>query len=224
VLAASGKVDPADVARLAERLFGDMDTRGAPAVEPAHFSGGVRNDARNFEQAHWCLAFAGLPASDARQPALGLFAQALGGGTSSRLFQELREERGLAYSIYAWNQAFADTGLVGIGCAAERRQAPESVRLAREVLAAATADLTQAELNRARAQVEAGLLMGLETAQGRADQMARSIEVFGRILSLDELLQQIRGVTVEQARAAGQALLDGPIAVSSVGAKLALAA
>jgi predicted Zn-dependent peptidase len=72
--------------------------------------------------------------------------------------------------------------------------------------------------------VEAGLLMGLETAQGRADQMARSIEVFGRILALDELLEQIRGVTVESARAAGQALLEGPVAVASVGAKLALAA
>src|SRR5206468_6797175 len=144
-------------------------------------------DRRSFEQAHWCLAFAGLPASDPRQPALGLFVQALGGGTSSRLFQELREERGLAYSIYAWNQAFADTGLVGIGCAAERRQAVESVRLAREVLAGTAESLSEVELSRARAQVEAGLLMALETAQGRADQMARSIEVFGRILTVAEL-------------------------------------
>jgi predicted Zn-dependent peptidase len=150
--------------------------------------------------------------------------QALGGGTSSRLFQELREERGLAYSVYAWNQAFADTGLVGIGCAAERARAAESVQLARELVAETAEKLTQAELDRARAQIEAGLLMSLETPQGRADHMARSIEVFGRILELDELLDQIRGVTVEQARAAGQALLDGPLAVASVGAKLALAA
>jgi len=224
VLAASGKVDPAELLALAERLFGDMEPNEAPAVEPAHFTGGLRNDARSFEQAHWCLAFAGLPASDPRQPALGLFVQALGGGTSSRLFQELREERGLAYSIYAWNQVFADTGLVGIGCAAERRQAPESVQLARDVLAAIAQGLTEAELNRARAQVEAGLLMGLETPPGRADQMARSIEVFGRILTLEELLDQIRQVTLEEARAAGHSLLDGPAAVASVGAKLALAA
>ena len=224
VLAASGKVDAAQVLALAERLFGDMAPAAAPPIGPAHFSGGVRNDARSFEQAHWCLAFAGLPASDARQPALGLFVQALGGGTSSRLFQELREERGLAYSIYAWNQAFADTGLVGIGCAAERAQAAESVQLAREVMAATAESLSETELNRARAQLEAGLLMALETAQGRADQMARSIEVFGRILSLDELLDQIRGVTLEAARSAGRALLDGPAAVASVGAKLALAA
>jgi predicted Zn-dependent peptidase len=224
VLAASGKVEPSEVLRLAERLLGDLERREEPAIEPARFTGGVRNDRRSFEQAHWCLAFPGLPAADERLPALTLFVQALGGGTSSRLFQELREERGLAYSIYAWNQAFADTGLVGIGCAAERPRAAESVQLAREVLAATAENLTDAELSRARAQMEAGLLMSQETAQGRADHMARSIEVFGRVLTLEELLGQIRGVTVADARAAGRALLDGPIAVASVGAKLALAA
>ena len=224
VLAASGKVDAAQLLSLAERLFGDIAPADPPPVAPAQFTGGVRNDPRSFEQAHWCLAFAGLPASDPRLPALGLFVQALGGGTSSRLFQELREEHGLAYSIYAWNQAFADTGLVGIACAAERRQAARSVELARDLLAATADGLTQAELDRARAQVEASLLMSLETAQGRADQMARSIEVFARIVPLDELLSQIRGVTVEEAREVGRALLDGPAAVASVGAKLALAA
>jgi len=224
VLAASGKVDPAELLSLAERLFGDMAPAEAPAIEAARFTGGTRSDPRNFEQAHWCLAFRGLPAGDGRQPALNLFVQALGGGTSSRLFQELREERGLAYSIYAWNQAFADTGLVGIGCAAERRQAAESVQLARDVLIATADGLSDADLDRARAQVRAGLLMGLETAQGRADHIARSIEVFGRILPLDELLDQIGSVTADHAREAGRELLDGPVAVGSVGAKLALTA
>lgn len=224
VLSASGKVDPDHLLTLAERLFADMEPREAPGIEPAQFTGGLRNDHRTFEQAHWCLAFEGVPAGDARQPALGLFVQALGGGTSSRLFQELREERGLAYSIYAWNQAFADIGLVGIGCAAERRQAGESVQLARDVLAGTAEALGEAELNRARAQVEAGLLMSFETAQGRADHMARSIEVHGRILSLEEILGELRAVTVEQGRQAGRALLEGPAAMASVGAKLALAA
>ena len=224
ILAASGKVEPDSLVQLAERLFGDMKSAAAPAIEPAHFTRAVRNDRRSFEQAHWCLAFEGLPVADPRNPALALFVQALGGGTSSRLFQELREERGLAYSIYAWNQPFADTGLVGIGCAAERARAAESVQLARDVLAGTVETLSEAELNRARAQMEAGLLMTLETAQGRADHIARSIEVFGRILNLDELLGQIRSVSVADARVAGQALLDGPISVASVGAKLALAA
>jgi predicted Zn-dependent peptidase len=224
ILAASGKIDPDELLALAERLFGDVDARPEPAITPARFSGGVHNDRRDFEQAHWCLGFEGLAAADECAPALGLFVQALGGGTSSRLFQELREDRGLAYSIYAWNQAFEDTWLVGIGCAAERERAADSVELARQVLIDTAETLTQEELNRARAQVEAGLLMSLETPHGRADHLARSIEVFGRILDLDELLGQIRAVSVDEARAAGRALLDGPAAVASVGARLALAA
>ena len=224
ILAASGKVDADAVLGLAERLLGDLQARSEPEIPAASFTSGAKNDRRSFEQAHWCLAFEGLPASDERIPALSLFVQALGGGTSSRLFQDLREERGLAYSIYAWSQAFADTGLVGIGCAAERARAAESVHLARQVLADTADGLSETELRRARAQIEAGLLMSLETAQGRADHLARSIEVFGRIVSLDELLSQIRNVSVEHARQAGRALLDGPSAVASVGAKLALAA
>ena len=224
VLSASGRIEPDTLLALAEQLFGDMQAAATSTAESAAFTGGARNDRRSFEQAHWCLAFRGLPAADEGVPALSLFVQALGGGTSSRLFQELREERGLAYSIYAWNHAFEDVGLVGIGCAAERARAAESVQLAREVLGETAEKLTQAELDRARAQVEAGLLMTLETPQGRADHMARSIEVFDRILSLDELLGHIRAVTVDDARAAGRALLEGPVAVASVGATLALAA
>lgn len=224
VLAASGKVDPQELLKLAEQLLGDMEPQAEPEVEAARFTGGIRNDRRRFEQAHWCLAFQGLSSADERTPALALFVQALGGGTSSRLFQEMREERALAYSIYAWNQAFADVGLVGIGCAAEQPRATESVTLARQLLAQTAEEMTQAELDRARAQFEANLLMTLETPQGRADHMARSIEVFGRILTREELLAQIRSVRLEKARAAGEALLDGPVAVASVGARLALAA
>jgi predicted Zn-dependent peptidase len=224
ILAASGKVDADVLLALAERLFGDMAVRPEPEVTPATFTGGLRNDRRSFEQAHWCLAFRGVPAADPRVPALSLFVQALGGGTSSRLFQELREERGLAYSIYAWHQAFADAGLVGIGCAAERARAAESIELARRLVADTADGLTEAELDRARAQIEAGLLMALETPQGRADHMARSIEVFGRILGREELLGELRAVDVATARAAGAELLAGPVAVASVGAKLAVAA
>ena len=224
ILSASGKVDPGEVLKIAEGLFGDMEDAPGTPIGSAEFTGGLRNDRREFEQAHWCLGLPGLAASDPRMPSLAVFVQALGGGTSSRLFQELREERGLAYSIGAWNQAFADTGLVAIGCAADRNRAVESMNLAREVLADTIESLTDAEVRRAKAQMEAGVLMSLETAQGRADQMARSIEVFGRILPLDEMLGDLRAVDPASAKAAGAALLDGRTAIASVGARLAAVA
>jgi predicted Zn-dependent peptidase len=224
IFAASGKVDPDAVLKLAEKLFGDMDDVAGTPIGSAEFTGGVRNDRREFEQAHWCLGLPGLPASDPRMPALAVFIQALGGGTSSRLFQELREERGLAYSIGAWQQAFADTGVVAIGCAADKSRAVESMNLAREVLADTIETLTDVEVRRAQAQMEAGVLMALETAQGRADQMARSIEVHGRLRPLPDLLAELRAVDAVSAKAAGAALLDGRTAISSVGARLAAVA
>ena len=225
VLAASGKVDEEQLLGLAERLFGDMEDRPGVPIARAEFTGGVRNDRREFEQAHWCLGLPGLAAADPRLPALSIFVQALGGGMSSRLFQEMREERGLAYSVGAWSQAYADTGIVAISCAADRTRAVESMHLAREIIAQAIDSLDSTEVQRARAQIEAGLLMGLETPQGRADHIARSIEVFGRVLGLDELLDPIRAVDFEAARTAGAAMMtDGRAAIASVGAKLALAA
>ena len=224
IFSASGKVEPAEIFELAERLFGDMENWPGVPIGRAEFSGGVRNDRREFEQAHWCLGLPGLAASDPRLPALSVFVQALGGGMSSRLFQELREERGLAYSVSAWHQPYADTGIVAMSCAADRDRAVESMNLGRSVLAGAVDTLTDAEVQRARAQLEAGLLMSMESVQGRADQVARSIEVFGRVLTVDELLAQLQAVDTQAARAAGAALLDGRAAVASVGAQLALAA
>ncbi len=224
VISAAGKVEPGHVLLLAEALFGDLKPTPAPSLEPARFTGGIKSDRRAAEQTHLAMAYQGVPASDPTAPALSLFAQAVGGGMSSRLFQELREERGLAYSIYAWTQGFADTGLFAVNLSADKARAAEAMALAREIVERAVAELTEAELNRARAQVEAGMLMALETPQGRADAMARSIEIFGRITTAEEMLAELRAVDVSAARAAGRKMLAGPRALASIGGKLALAA
>lgn len=224
VISAAGKVDPGHILLLAEALFGDLEAKAAPAIGAAKFTGGIRSDRRSAEQTHLALAYQGVCAADSTAPALSLFAQAVGGGMSSRLFQELREERGLAYSVYAWTQGFADTGLFSVNLAADKARATEALNLASEVVQQAAEQLTGAELNRARAQIEAGILMALETPQGRADAMARSIEIFGRIMVIDEMLAELRAVDLEAARAAGQAMLCGPRALASIGGKLALAA
>jgi predicted Zn-dependent peptidase len=224
VISAAGKVDPDQIQQLAEALFGDLETTAPSNIAPASFLGGTRSDRRAAEQAHLALAFRGVAASHDSAPALSLFAQAVGGGMSSRLFQELREERGLAYSVYAWTQGFADTGLFSVNLASDKGRATEALNLAQQVVERATNDLTDVELNRARAQVEASILMALETPQGRADAMARSIEIFGRIMSVDEMLAELRAVDVAAARVAGQEMFGGPRAIASIGGKLALAA
>ncbi|HEY0628550.1 MAG TPA: pitrilysin family protein [Sphingomicrobium sp.] len=224
VISAAGRVDPGHVLLLAEALFGDLEAEVPPAIDAAAFTGGIRSDRRSAEQTHLALAYQGVRASDPTAPALSLFAQAVGGGMSSRLFQELREERGLAYSVYAWTQGFADTGLFAVNLAADKARATEALNLAREVVERAAEELSEAELKRARAQIEAVILMALETPQGRADAMARSIEIFGRIMTMDEMLAELRAFDVAAARAAGAAMLNGPRAIASIGGKLALAA
>jgi predicted Zn-dependent peptidase len=224
VISAAGNVDPGHILLLAEALFGDLSSTSAPLPEEARFTGGIKSDRRSAEQTHLALAYEGVPASDPSAPALSLFAQAVGGGMSSRLFQELREERGLAYSIYAWTQGYADTGLFAVNLSADKARAAEAMALARDTVERAVAELTEAELNRARAQLEASILMALETPQGRADSMARSIEIFGRIMTSEEMLAELRAVDVVHARGAGARMLDGPRALASIGGKLALAA
>lgn len=224
MIVATGAVDEGRLLALAEQRFGDLAPVPLPPTAPASFTGGERIDRRRFEQSHWSIAFPGLPGADPEMPALSVFAQALGGGMSSRLFQQLREERGLCYSVYAWNQGFADTGLLAISAATDRSDAAGSLALARQVLEESVETLDAAETARARAQIEAHLLMSLETVEGRASHHARSFELFGRIVPIEEVLGELRAVDFRAARTAGARLLDGPVALASVGGVLALAA
>ncbi|WP_294392052.1 pitrilysin family protein [uncultured Sphingomonas sp.] len=221
VLAAAGKVDEDALLALAERLFGDMTSGAPPASVPATFGGGTHHDRRRFDQLHVALAHAGVGHTHPDLHALSLFGSALGGGMSSRLFQQVREERGLAYSIYSWVQPYADTGLFGLYCAAARADAAEALALSRTVLAQTAETLSQEELDRARAQAKAGLLMGLESVASRADHLARQIQIHGRIVPPGETVAQLDAVTVAQARAAGAAALGSAEALATVGGKLA---
>jgi predicted Zn-dependent peptidase len=224
VLAAAGKVDEDALLRLAEARFGDLAPGAAELPAPANWIGGLQHDRRRFDQTHGAFAFPGVGQRHEDLHALALFASAAGGGASSRLFQELRESRGLAYSIYSWTHAYAETGLLGVYCATSRADAAAAHALALEVLARTAEDLSEAELARARAQLKAGLLMGLESVQTRCDHLARQIQVHGRIVPTAETVSEVDAVTVAHARAAGAAALSGPRATATVGGKLAKAA
>jgi predicted Zn-dependent peptidase len=136
---------------------------------------------------------------------------------SSRLFQDIREERGLAYSVSAFHQPHADIGITSLYLATRPADAQRAAGLAMEIAQALATDLQPAELDRARAQLKAGLLMGLEACAGQADWIGRTILAFGRAVPVAEVEAAIDAVSVEEAREAGRAMLDATPALASIG-------
>jgi predicted Zn-dependent peptidase len=226
VVSAAGAVDEAELMRLAERDFGDMAPGRAVAPSgPAAFAGGVRRVAKALEQANLVLL---LPAVGARDPdyfALRLLAEILGGGMASRLFQEAREKRGLAYAIDAYSETYADAGVLGIfaGCAAA--DAAELARVAAGEIAGMTQPVDDAELARAKAQLKGAMFMGRESALARAEQAAAQVLLFGRTLEPQEIAAEIDAVTpADLVRLTETILKAGRTAVAVLGPKKALAA
>jgi predicted Zn-dependent peptidase len=125
---------------------------------------------------------------------------------SSRLFQEVREKRGLCYSIHAFHMPYADTGLFGLYAGTDESDAPELMRVTIDEIAGATETLNETEVNRAKAQMKAGLLMALESSEARVGQLARQMLAYGRPIPLEEIVAKVDAVTVASARAAGRAL------------------
>lgn len=207
VVAATGAVEHQAVVAEVERCFGQFNGPAAPVPQSATFGGGVKLEARDLEQVHIALALEGLAQRHADLFSLQVFAIVLGGGMSSRLFQEVREKRGLCYSISAFHAPYADIGMFGIYAGTDAVDVKDLMKVAVDETAAAAVNLTEAEVARAKAQIKVGLLMALESSGARARQLANQILTYGRPLSIDEMVARIDAVTVESARAAGAALI-----------------
>lgn len=217
-LVAAGKVDHDALCRLAETAFpGAPGTATASAPDPARFHPGRHHDARRIEQAQLTAGWAAPGHHDPLQDAALLFTLAAGGGMSSRLFQQVREERGLAYTVSASLTPYVDAGLMSVHAATDPKQAAAARDLIMSVLHETAAGLEQAELNRARAQAVASLLMALEGAQGAADYLGRSLLVHRRFVPPAELVARIEAVDVDAARAAGAAMLASDPARAEIG-------
>jgi predicted Zn-dependent peptidase len=207
VIVATGAVEHEAVVGEAERLFGPFNGPPAPLPLPARFDGGARLEARNLEQVHIAVALEGLPQRDPNLYDLQVFANVLGGGMSSRLFQEVRESRGLCYAIYAYHAAYSDTGMFGLYAGTDAADVAELMRVVVDEIAAATVNISEAEVARAKAQMKAGLLMALESSGARAQQLASQMFAFGRPIPLEEIVARVDAVTVASTRAAGSALI-----------------
>ena len=217
ILAAAGDVDHDRIVHLAEGLFGDMAPLDAPPRQAAAYSGGEYRVVKPLEQAHMALALAAPSFLDEGYYAAQILAVALGGGMSSRLFQEAREKRGLCYTIFAQCSAWSDAGMMTIYAGTGEEELPELINLTAGELNRAARDLDEAEVARARAQTKAGLLMGLESVSARAERLAAMLSAWGRILPLAETVERIDAVGVPQARAAARRLLAAPPALALYG-------
>jgi predicted Zn-dependent peptidase len=206
IIAAAGAVDPEAIVRDAGRLFGHIAVRPRLPVLPARFAGGERREARDLEQVHVALAFEGPGARDDAAYVAQIYATALGGGMSSRLFQEIRERRGLCYTIFAQAGAYEDTGLVTLYAGTGGDQIRALADLTMDELRRAGEGFSVAELERARAQLKAGMLMGLESPSARTERLARMLSVWGRIPEIDETIAKIDAVTPERLRAFAETL------------------
>lgn len=194
VLSAAGAITHDDLVREAEDAFGRFSGRPCQALEDGAYSGGFVSRDKPLEQTHIVLAFKAPGYTDERFYTTQVMASILGGGMSSRLFQEIREKRGLCYSIGSFSSNFAETGLLGIYAATSPELTDELVTVLTGELTAFAESVRDDETVRARAQLKAGLLMSLESSSMRADQVARQLLAFGRVVPVEEVAQKVDAV------------------------------
>jgi predicted Zn-dependent peptidase len=223
ILAAAGAVDHDAIVAQAEALFGDMPARPALIADAATFRGGESRKVKELEQAHLALAFDSPGYRDPNFYAAQVYSVALGGGMSSRLFQEIREKRGLCYTIFAQTGAYSDTGMTTIYAGTSGEEIRDLTNLTIDEMKRAAEDMSPAEVARARAQMKAGLLMGLESPSSRTERLARMIQIWGEVPSLEDTVSRIDSVTTGDVRAFGEQLvgtarvamaLYGPVATA----------
>ena len=217
VLAAAGGVEHARMVDEAAERFAGFRPAPPSVAAPARYRGGEARLRKRLEQAHIVVGFESPSFLDPAYYAAHVFANAVGGGMSSRLFQEIREERGLAYSIHSFNWAYSDTGLFGFYAAAAPGDVAELMPVALDCLGRAAVKLGDDEIQRARAQMKVSLLVALESSAARAEQIARQLMTLGRVLTRQDIVARIDGLDGDEIRRAGAALIASPPTVASIG-------
>ena len=233
VLSAAGNVDHDALVEIAAERFRGLPGGGAPAPEKATYVGGEQRLVSDHEQAHIVLGLEGRAYNTDGFYAVQILASILGGGMSSRLFQEIREKRGLCYSVYAFHWAFADSGIFGVAASTGEDEVTELLPVVLDELRRSTETITDEEVVRVRNQIRAGLLMSLESPSSRAGQLARQQILWGRPIPLQETIERIDRITADRVKLIASQIFDttkvslagiGPVArlpdSGSVGAQL----
>jgi predicted Zn-dependent peptidase len=217
VLAAAGRLEHAVIVELAERAFGTLRENTSPRLELARYQGGDMREERDLEQLHIVLGFKGIALDDADFYPASALSTLLGGGMSSRLFQEVREKRGLAYSIYAFGASYSDAGIFGVYAGTSEDDAKELVTVIAGEMRAVAEKIVPAELARARAQLKASTLMALESTGARCERLAQNLMVYGRIVPVEEIVAKIDAVDETSVERVAARLLTTAPTVAAVG-------
>lgn len=217
-LSAAGAVDHDLLVKMAQDMFGDMVPKPLSTPEIARFIGGEVCQDKALEQAHFALAFESPSYRDDAIYAAQIYAAAMGGGMSSRLFQEVREKRGLCYTIFAQAGAHDDSGVTTVYAGTSGEQLTELAQITMDEMCRAANDMSDAEVERARVQMKAGMLMGLESPSNRAERLARLVQIWDDVPSLEATVAKIDAVTTADVRAmAAQIAGHAPMALALYG-------
>ncbi|MEU8796950.1 pitrilysin family protein [Spirillospora sp. NPDC048819] len=224
VVSVAGNIDHDEVVRLVSRAFEGHLTGDAAPAAPRLDGAPAPMDPRSVvidkdtEQAHIILGGAGVSRTDDRRFALGVLNAALGGGMSSRLFQEIREKRGLAYSVYSYTAQYADSGIFGVYAGCQPAKAEEVLSICRDEVGKAAADcLTAEELERGKGQLRGAMVLGLEDTGSRMSRIGKSELVYESLLAVDEVLARIEAVTLDDVREVAREVLAAPQALTVIG-------
>lgn len=218
LLVASGNLDHKTFTGWAGEYFSTLPHNGKSTFEGASYAGGEARAKRRLEQLHLTLGFESCSYLDPDYFAAQVYTTILGGGMSSRLFQEVREKRGFAYSVYAFNAALRDTGLLNIYAGTAPEHVSELIPVVAGEMQSLTGKIPEAEIARAQAQMRAGLLMTLESTSSRVEQIGRQILVYGRPLAMAELVEKIDAVGEKEVNEIAAKLLKKPMTLAGIGA------
>ena len=218
VVCAAGNVDHEALVDIAADRFHDLRAGGAPVPEKAKYVGGENRILSDHEQAHIVLGFEGRAYNSDGFYAAQILASVLGGGMSSRLFQEVREKRGLCYSVYSFHWAFADSGIFGVAASTGEDEVTDLIPVVIDELLKATETITDEEVLRVRNQIRAGLLMSLESPSSRAGQLARQQILWGRPIPLQETVDRINRIDAGRVKQIARQVLDrGAFSLAGIG-------
>ncbi len=219
VVSAAGNIRHADLIQQVEDNFNALPTDRAFTRESADYQGGLYSEDRDLEQVHLLLGMDGLSYSDPDFYAASVFSTLFGGGMSSRLFQEIREKRGLVYSIYSFLSCFTDSGTFAIYAGTGADEAPSLIPLIKDEMAKVVDDVLDDEINRARAQLKSSILMSLESTSSRCEQMARQFSLYGRPIPTRETVDKVEAVDKAAVQRVAKRLFSGPATQVTIGPK-----